>query len=81
MLCAAHVDEAPLSYTSRRAWWSEGALARASESLVIRTSAVSASIAGHIPADGSTEMISELTVGGVVPPTVAALVASEFPAT
>jgi hypothetical protein len=74
------LDESPLSYTSTRAWWGEGALARASESLIIRTASVSASISGHIPADGSTELVSELTVSGIVPPTVAALVASEFPA-
>ena len=71
--------ESPLSYTSTRAWWTEGTLARASESLIIRTADVSASISGHIPADGSTELVSELTVSGDVPPTVAALVASEFP--
>jgi hypothetical protein len=72
--------ESPLSFTSSRAWWAEGELARASESLSIRTDTVSASISGHIPADGSTDVVSELTVTGAVPAAATALVLEAFAA-
>ena len=73
-------DGSPLGFSGSRAWWSDGVLSRADESLVIRTPTVRASVAGHIPADGSSDRVGEILITGDLPPAVAALLAETFPA-
>jgi hypothetical protein len=72
--------ESPLTLVGSRAWWSDGVLARAHETLLIRVAGVSASVSGHIPADRSTDRVGELLITGDLPSAVAALVADSFPA-
>ena len=59
--------DSPLTVSGSRSWWAEGRLARAHEMLTIRTPEVMASLAGHIPADGSTDQVSEVVVLGAGP--------------
>jgi hypothetical protein len=72
--------DSAITLSGSRAWWNDVDLARAHESLLARAPGASLAISGHIPADGSTDRVSELLVSGTLPPDVAALVRSAFPA-
>lgn len=72
--------DAPLALSGSRSWWAEGSLARAHESLLIRARGVSASVSGHLPADGSSGFVEEILVLGDLPAGLADALTGEFPA-
>ena len=72
-------DDSPIELAGDRAWWGPGDLARADERVMLRLPGAGLlSVAGHIPADGSSRDVTELLVIGELPPVIAELLEKTF---